>query len=412
MKLTRCGSLCLASLGSILCSSTMAAGFYIPEVGTPGSMGSAGVINPTNTFSADAAWTNPAGMTGLNKDSIMTGMQLVIGSVEFESSIGPSGDDGGNAAVISPIPSFFYVRKLSDEARFGFSAVAPLGGGVDYGNDFVGRYVLTESALAAVALTPSLAYRINDELSVGAGVSVVYSSLEQDIALNQPGFADGKIKFDGLEDWGWQGVLSLTYQLNERVLMGVVYRSELDTELEGDIKLDGIQGTFSTQAKLELDWTTPQWLELGLRYQLNKETDIFFNAGWQEWSAFSQNQLTINAARDTVAVLDRQFDNTWHAGIALAHKLKADAVLTMGFAYDSSPVKDAHRTLDMPFDENYRLSTSYSWKGEGDFDYSIGGTLMMIGDAAVDQTAQGERVKGEYDSNIVLLLGGTLRYEF
>ena len=42
-----------------------AAGFYFPEVGTPSSLGTGGVANATNTYGADAAWTNPAGMTAL-----------------------------------------------------------------------------------------------------------------------------------------------------------------------------------------------------------------------------------------------------------------------------------------------------------------------------------------------------------
>ena len=55
-----------------------AAGFYISEVGTPGSLGTAGVANTVNTYSADAAWTNPAGMTGLKEDEMLTGFQIHI----------------------------------------------------------------------------------------------------------------------------------------------------------------------------------------------------------------------------------------------------------------------------------------------------------------------------------------------
>ena len=66
MRVSRYGIISLLILGSSICSTAFAAGFYISEVGTPGSLGSAGVINPTNTYTADAAWTNPAGMTGLD----------------------------------------------------------------------------------------------------------------------------------------------------------------------------------------------------------------------------------------------------------------------------------------------------------------------------------------------------------
>jgi hypothetical protein len=50
-------------------SELWAGAFYISEFGTPGSLGTAGVSNTTNNFGADSAFTNPAGMTGLEKDS-------------------------------------------------------------------------------------------------------------------------------------------------------------------------------------------------------------------------------------------------------------------------------------------------------------------------------------------------------
>jgi long-chain fatty acid transport protein len=155
----------------LLAQSAQGAGFYISEVGTPGSLGTAGVANPTNTFGADASWTNPAGMTGLQQDSIVGGMQFILPKVEFDSSIATSGgSDGGNAGNPVVAPSFFYVNRLSDDLRFGFSIAGIIGGGVDYGDNFVGRYSTTLAELGAIALSPSLGYRVNDRFSVGAGV--------------------------------------------------------------------------------------------------------------------------------------------------------------------------------------------------------------------------------------------------
>jgi long-chain fatty acid transport protein len=86
----------------------------------------------------------------------------------------------------------------------------------------------------------------------------------------------------------------------------------------------------------------------------------------------------------------------------------------LGLAYESSPVDDEDRTIDLPFDEIYKLSASYSPDPESNrqFHYSIGGKLYFIGDAAIDQTQQGVRVEGEFDTNVILFLGGTLRYQF
>ena len=185
----------------------LAAGFYITEVGTPHSLGTAGVANPTNRSGADSAWSNPAGMTGIEEDHIYSGFQLAIPKIEFESSIAAAGgDDGGNAGSVAPIPSFFYVKKLSDRSRFGFSVTAPLGGGVDYGDNFVGRYGTTKAELQGVGLSPSYAYKVTDQFSVGAGVSIVYTLFEQDIAINQSAASapDGKLKFEEVSGFGYQ----------------------------------------------------------------------------------------------------------------------------------------------------------------------------------------------------------------
>lgn len=37
---------------------------------------------------------------------------------------------------------------------------------------------------------------------------------------------------------------------------------------------------------------------------------------------------------------------------------------------------------------------------------------MMFGDTKIDNTVQGVRVKGDFDNNYLLFLGGTLRYVF
>ena len=389
----------------------LAAAFYIDEVGTPVSLGTAGVANPTNTTSADAAWTNPAGMTAQDEDHILTGLMVIIPKVEFDSDVAEAGgSDGGNAGDIAGVPSFFYTHVVSDNSRVGFSVVAPIGGGIDYGDDFVGRYAMQNVSLAGLAFTPSFAYKVDDRLSLGVGVSAVYTTLEQDIAINSPDPGDGQAKFEDLDDWGYQGILSLTYQLTTDTLFGAVYRSEMDVDLEGDLKIRGLAVKPPTQSA-DVSWKNPQTLEFGLKHQLDKQKTLAFKLGWQDWSRFSKNDIGVDPAGVQVTV-DRQWDDTWNIGAAYAQKLDNASVYTLGIAYESSPVKDKHRTFDFPVDEVWKLASSYAWAGEKNLDYSVGATLYMMGDAKIDQTSQGVRATGEFDTNMLLFLGGTLRYVF
>jgi len=195
-------------------------------------LGTAGVANPVNTNTADSSWTNPAGMTGLQQDEMLAGVQVLLPKIEFDSSVAEAGGkDGGNAGNIAAIPAFFMVKKLSDRVRLGFSLVAPQGGAMSYGDDFVGRYGATKVSLAAIGGSPSIAYKVNDRLSLGGGVSIIYTQFEESVAINQsalvPGpvpLPDGKVKFDNMTDLGYQPFVGLTYYLSDRSLSNDVER--------------------------------------------------------------------------------------------------------------------------------------------------------------------------------------------
>ena len=397
-------------------SGAQAAAFYVSEIGTPGSLGTAGVANTTNTLGTDSAFTNPAGMTGLERDSIVGGMQLLIPEIKFDSSIAEAGGkDGGNAGNVAAIPSLFAVKVLDDRTRIGFSVTGPLGGGMNYGDDFVGRYGAQKVELTGLAVSPSLGYRVTDRLSLGLGVSALYTNFEETIAINNPdALPDSKIKLENLDDWSWQGFAGLTFQLTDELLLGAVYRSKSDVNLNGDLNVRSWQLPIPqpTANSAKLAWDNPQTVEVGIRYKLNEEWNLMANADWEEWSKFSDNYLSVqNGVLNPAAALDRDWKDTWHAGIAAARHT-GNRFYSMGFSYDSSPVSDGKRTIDLPMDEQIKLSAGMGLQQTENMSYAIGATLMYAGEAKVDQTAQGVRFKGKFDTNLILFFGGTVRYVF
>lgn len=395
--------------------AAVAAAFYISEVGTPGSLGTAGVGNPTNVSGADSAWTNPAGMTGVGERTLSGGLTLAIPRIEFSPDIATKGGgDGGNAGAVAPIPGTFYVHPLSDRTRVGFSLTAPMGGEIDYGDNFVGRYSVTKVQLMGVGATGSVGHKLTETLSIGGSVGLVYTKFDQDIAINQGPLPDAKVSFDDLDDWGVKGTLGLTWQMTDRVLFGAVYRTEFDANLKGDVKLSGLAVPFTPSGTINIDWTNPQWLDLGLRVQAAEDLDLLVAGGWQEWSAFSDNELgvTFPVGVGTAGVIDRDWDDTWYLGVGMQKNFGQTRQLSLGVKYESSPVSDANRTFDLPFDETWTISASYGWTGGGHLSYALGASLLYGGDAPIDNTSQFVRVKGDYDSNWVLFAGGSVRYRF
>jgi long-chain fatty acid transport protein len=397
----------IAGVALLTSGQSMAAGFYLTQMGTPLSIGTVGVTNTVNTWGADAAWAQPAGMVNLEEDIVgVTGLTLLVPEMKFDSSVADAGgSDGGNAGEIAMIPSQFVVKKLSDRTSIGLAITAPLGGAMDYGDDFVGRYGAQEVTLQGVGISPSIGYKVNDRLAIGAGVTFTYTLFEEHVAINTPGPApDGKAKLEDLDDWGYQPFLGLTYAVSERVLFGFVYRAEMDVDLRGDIDFNGVP---LPDGNVKLGWDNPQWAEASLRFDLDDNYFVATNLGWQDWSAFSENKLTVTTG---VTVLERDWKDTWRTGIAFGH-FDGTRGWSAGLSYDSSPVSDKDRTIDLPMDEQWQAGGSYFWKRER-LSYALGASVMYAGDAEVDQTAQGVRFKGEFDTNLIYSLGGTVRYTF
>jgi long-chain fatty acid transport protein len=408
------------------CGPAWAGGLYLSEIASPASVGTAGVANVVNNEGPDSSFTNPAGMTGLDVDTFLAGTQVLIPSIKFDSSIATAGGkDGGNAGNTAVIPAAYLVKVLSPDTRFGLSVVAPLGGGVDYGNDFVGRYQATKSALQGISITPALAWQITDRLSLGGGFSLLYSTMDMDLALNQgafdPSLSDAKLKLDGIDDWSYFATIGLQYQVTDRLLFGAVYRSKSEVELEGDIRFSNLQIPILNRITanindIEMDFDLPQSVTVGLLFQATDHLRLLVNADWEDWSQFSDFGLSLDSGPTGGAInrsADLKWKDTWHVGAAAVYEPNRN-IFTFGVGYDSSPVDDEDRVAFLPADEQLHISAAWGLLNDeiGSFSYSLGTSFIWLGDGKMDQTAQGERFKGEFDQNYLLFAAASLVYKF
>lgn len=114
-------------------------GFYISDISTPGSVGTAGMANPVNIFDSASAITQPAAWLIIEKDLTRVVGQILYPVNRLNSDVASaSGSDGGNSGIAGLAPSLSAVKVLNDDWRLGIGVTATLGGGWDYGEDFVG----------------------------------------------------------------------------------------------------------------------------------------------------------------------------------------------------------------------------------------------------------------------------------
>ena len=113
-------------------------------------------------------------------DSLTATTQILYVDSRFDSETSVNGGgDGGNAGGIIPSGGASYAHKYSDDLSFGLTVGSYFGLGLDYGDDWEGRYYVTEAELLTIGINPSVGYRLNDRWLIGAGVNVLYSKLDQ-----------------------------------------------------------------------------------------------------------------------------------------------------------------------------------------------------------------------------------------
>ncbi|MDX2253245.1 MAG: outer membrane protein transport protein [Nitrospira sp.] len=146
---------------------------------------SASATGQGGAFSAQAddpsaVYFNPAGMTQLSGIQTSAGTLLLGGSTRFTSPSGSttSGDFGG--AVAFPLPSNFYVTANLNSVgvpalknfSVGIGLLTPFGILYEYPNTSPFATAVTRQAMPLLDIKPTLAYRLNDQLSVGLGADI------------------------------------------------------------------------------------------------------------------------------------------------------------------------------------------------------------------------------------------------
>ncbi|NNE83445.1 MAG: transporter, partial [Alphaproteobacteria bacterium] len=125
---------------------------------------------------------NPAGLTRHSGNQTSFGVTYISPSSELTGSSGSTvlntaisgsttSDDVGVNGLLPVTYGFF---DLHPDFKAAIAINVPFGLETDYEADWVGRYHALNSKMLTVNVNPAVAYRVNDWLSLGAGVQVNY----------------------------------------------------------------------------------------------------------------------------------------------------------------------------------------------------------------------------------------------
>ncbi|WP_052297433.1 OmpP1/FadL family transporter [Flexistipes sinusarabici] len=145
-------------------------GFQINEQGSKAlGMGGAFVAQANDP---SALYFNPAGITQLERAHLSLGVSPITPRASFESDVtGKTTDADVNTFFI---PNFYYTMKNTEKISTGLAVFSNYGLATEWPENWEGRYVTggTKAEIITMTINPNIAYKINDKISVAAGVDI------------------------------------------------------------------------------------------------------------------------------------------------------------------------------------------------------------------------------------------------
>lgn len=363
----------VAFAGALMAPDAQAGGFMLQEqsqleIGRAFSGAAASADDPSTI------WYNPAGMTELPGLQISSGATALFvtsrqqdtgTTIATTSSSQPVGGNSGGKpfAPVVPVPTGYASWQMGDSGLWlGFGVTAPFGLKLRYDNGFFGRYDSTYSNLLTFNAQPSVAWRLSDSVSFGAGIDIQYADVVLKSAWPQPApNGDGVARLAGDDvSLGWNaGVL---VKLKSGVRVGLHYRSDVEHNLKGRNDLSGFTGALSIlngSTAITSPLTLPGSATLSVSAPLARDTRLMVTGRWYNWSTF--DKLTVIFPSGTAVSKPYGYRDSWSVSAGLERRLSDRLTLRAGGMFDRTPTNPAYLSTRVPDGDRTWLSGGMSY---------------------------------------------------
>jgi long-chain fatty acid transport protein len=275
---------------------------------------------------------------------------------------------GKNAIV----PAFGVSARLHDRLSFALWVGAPFGLKMNYGDKFGGRRYVIKSSMRTVNVNPSIAIKLHDMLSIGAGfqaqeakvklLSQVASSIPPINGLLDMFRTKQEIKGD---DWAYGWTAGLLLKPLDCLKLGFSYRSRLKTHLRGKLRFSSLPPgppallaqLADVRAKANLKF--PNIFTLSGSLDITKRWTVLFDVIRTNWSSI-KNIIIRTPGNPVRGLIQQKWRDSWFFSGGLDFKAKECWVIHAGVGYDQTPTRTKYRVPGIPDSNKWWLALGTS----------------------------------------------------
>ncbi|MCB0730835.1 MAG: outer membrane protein transport protein [Ignavibacteriae bacterium] len=374
-----------------LATSTFANGLSLNSLG-PKALGMGGAfVGLAND--ATAIYWNPAGLAGQKSalNLYFTGV-MPLGTYQYAVPAFGIDIDTKTESKIYPTGGLLGVYSM-DKMTFGLGVYVPAGLGATWpGEDLAafsgGAAFDWESQIGVISISPSFAYQVTDQFSIGVSANIYYAMFDlsrPDAAdANQDGTPETPVQYsEESTGLGFGATIGLKYDINSQLSVGATFRTSTAVTMDGtaDIVAPSLGNMTLVETDFEREVTWPLWIGGGIAYKPTKCLTLALDAQYSKWSLLDELIAEYDKMPDGEFVLN--WDDAVQIRLGGEYLVTPETAIRLGYYYDPAPAPDETLNILFPSSTNHVATIGFG-HSFGKYRVDVAAEYLLGGDRDVE----------------------------